>query len=102
VVTRENAPGLVEVEVLDVARLVSSLNPAPTYIKVDIETNEVPVLRRLLSASSIESVHTIAVESIGEAEAIAPLLRDAGFAVGRRSHSANVVLGIRPMPALQA
>jgi FkbM family methyltransferase len=95
IVSQEKKSGLVEVEIADVSQLIDSLSPAPTYIKFDIETNEVPVLRRLLSASSLESVQTIAVESLNESETIASLLQEAGFVPSMRPRPSAVVVGVR-------
>ena len=59
------------------------LQPRPTYIKCDIETNEVPVIKRLLSSSAIASVNTIAMEvdDASEAEELQKLLQTVGFTV---------------------
>lgn len=94
VVSKEGKSGLVQVEVADVAELIDSLRPAPTYIKFDIESNEVPVLRRLLSSAAVKSVHTIAVEATSEAETIAILLRKSGFSAKVRSLPATIIVGI--------
>ena len=95
VVSPEMKTGLVQVEVADVAKLVDSLNPAPTYIKFDIESNEVPVLRRLLASSAIRSVRTIAVEAMNGAETIASLLDESGFVASIRPRSCAIIVGVR-------
>jgi FkbM family methyltransferase len=96
VVSQEKASGLVQVEVADVAGLIDSLSPKPTYIKFDIEKNEIPVLRRLLSSTSIASVQTVAVEAMTEAESIASLLEQSGFMAKISPHPSTIILGVRP------
>jgi FkbM family methyltransferase len=94
-VTEERAPGLVPVEIADIANVFDELKPVPTYVKLDIEGDEVPVLQKLLSSSAINSVHTIAVESMEFADTIASLLARSGFIVRTYSRPATIVVGIR-------
>jgi len=50
---------MVPVPLLDVATLLDSLQPRPTYIKCDVEGNEVPLIRRLIMSSALSSVDTM-------------------------------------------
>ncbi len=52
-VTSEANTGMVPVPLLDVATLLDSLQPRPTYIKCDVEGNEVPLIRRLITSSAL-------------------------------------------------
>ena len=45
--------GMVSVKILDVAALLDSLQPRPTYIKCDVEGNEVPLIRRLITSPAL-------------------------------------------------
>jgi len=58
-VTSEANTGMVPVPLLDVATLLDSLQPRPTYIKCDVEGNEVPLIRRLIMSSALSSVDTM-------------------------------------------
>jgi FkbM family methyltransferase len=95
IVGQEKQDGSVEVKVVDVSQLIDSLNPPPTYVKLDIEANEVPVVRRLLSSVCIQSVHTIAIEATKEADTITSMLQNAGFVAQMRSRGAEIIVGTR-------
>jgi len=73
-VTSEANTGMVPVPLLDVATLLDSLQPRPTYIKCDVEGNEVPLMRRLITSSALSSVDTIAMEVTSDEKEIGELL----------------------------
>ena len=94
-VNREMQPGLVPVPMHDAARLIESLKPVPTYLKLDIESHEVVVLRRLMSSPAFATVRTVAVEIMKDEEMIASMLRQAGFAIHMLTSPEIIVTGRR-------
>jgi FkbM family methyltransferase len=90
--------GLVAVKLLDAATLLETLQPRPTYIKLDIESNEVPVLRRLVSSPAISFVKTYAMEvdNPNEAAELEALLRGAGFVTEITLEPERILIGRRP------
>ena len=66
-----------------------------TYVKLDIESNELAVLRRLLTASKFSSVRTVTVEKKGETDPMVKTLRNAGFEVSVRTYPETIITGIR-------
>jgi FkbM family methyltransferase len=89
--------GTVPVKLLDVAALLDSLQPRPTYIKCDIESNEVPVIRRLITSPALASVHTITMEVdvASEEKELEELLQKAGFIVEIRHAPETIITGRR-------
>jgi FkbM family methyltransferase len=85
----------VEVPLVDILALVESLNPPPTYLKFDIEGNEIPVLRRLLSSRAMNSVHTIALEATTDQKELSELIEKAGFKVTFRDYPEMIIVGTR-------
>jgi FkbM family methyltransferase len=94
-ISSEKNGNTIPVPVLDAAVLFDSLQPRPTYLKLDIENNELPVLRRLLATPRFDSVRTVAVEIIGETDAIVDTLRNAGFEVTVKLYPETIVIGTR-------
>ena len=89
--------GLVPVKLLDAAELLETLQPRPTYIKCDIESNQVPVIRRLISSPAISSIHTIAMEVdvLSEAKDLEEALKKAGFTTEIRVDPEMILIGRR-------
>ena len=84
------------VPVVDAAALLDELNPAPTYVKLDIESNEVAVLRRLGAGGHFENVRVVALEAPADAVAeLAGILDASGFSVTRRSWPEHLLVGRR-------
>jgi FkbM family methyltransferase len=94
-VTSEAKADMVKVPLLDVATLLDSLQPRPTYIKCDVEGNEVPLIQRLITSPALSSVHTIAMEITSDEKEIAGLLEKAGFKVEINPHPELIVIGKR-------
>ena len=80
---------------LDVTTLLDSLQPRPTYIKCDVEGNEVPLIRRLTTSSALSSVHTIAMEVTSDEKEIGELLEKAGFKVEIQYEPEIIIIGRR-------
>jgi FkbM family methyltransferase len=89
--------GLVPVKLLDAAELLETLQPRPTYIKCDIESNQIPVIRRLISSPAINSVHTITMEVdiLPERIELEGLLKQVGFKVEMRFKPEPIMIGRR-------
>jgi FkbM family methyltransferase len=94
-VTSEANTGMVPVPLLDVATLLDSLQPRPTYIKCDVEGNEVPLIRRLITSSALSSVDTIAMEVTSDEKEIGELLEKAGFKVEIQYEPEIIIIGRR-------
>ncbi len=94
-VTSKANAGMVPVPLLDVATLLDSLQPRPTYIKCDVEGNEVPLIRRLTTSSALSSVHTIAMEVTSDEKEIGELLEKAGFKVEIQYEPEIIIIGKR-------
>jgi FkbM family methyltransferase len=94
-ISSEKNSETVPVPVLDAAVLFESLRPEPTYLKLDIESNELPVLRRLLSTPKFASVRTVAVEVKGDHDEMVNTLREAGFSVSVKTYPETIVMGLR-------
>jgi hypothetical protein len=83
------------VPLLDVATLLDSLQPRPTYIKCDVEGNEVPLIRRLVSSPALSNVHTITMEVTSDEEEVGAMLEKAGFTVEIRQKPETIIIGTR-------
>ena len=87
--------GMVPVKILDVAVLLDSLQPRPTYIKCDVEGNELPLIRRLITSSALASVHTITMEVTSDEKELGELLQMAGFTVEIKYEPETIITGRR-------
>lgn len=94
-VTAEAKADLVPVPLLDVATFLDSLRPAPTYIKCDVEGNEVSLISRMITSKALTNVHTIAMEITSDTQEIVALLEKAGFKVEVRPERELIVIGRR-------
>ena len=89
------ADGLVPVKIYDVAALLDSLQPRPTYIKCDVEGNELPLIRRLITSSALASVHTITMEVTSDEKELGAMLEKAGFTVELKYSPERIITGTR-------
>jgi FkbM family methyltransferase len=94
-ISSEQNTNAVSVPVLDAAVLFDSLQPQPTYLKLDIESNELVVLRRLLSAPKFDSVRTVTIEIKGETDSMVNMLQKAGFQLSVRTYPETIITGYR-------
>jgi FkbM family methyltransferase len=92
----EESADVTRVRVVDAARLFDDLHPTPTYIKLDIESREAAVLRRLSSGLRFGDVRVVAMEvPADEVSELARFLDGLGFAVQTRSWPEPLVIGER-------
>jgi len=94
-ISSEQNSNTVPVPVLDAAVLFDSLQPQPTYLKLDIESNEFAVLRRLLSTPKFASVRTVTIEVKGDTDPMFKALREAGFEASVRTYPETIITGFR-------
>ena len=96
-VSKKASDDTVQVELVDIRSLLESLQPRPTYLKFDIEGNEIPVLERLLSSPAMDAIHTIALEATTDQKELSDILKKAGFEVRMRYYPETIIVGSRSL-----
>lgn len=83
------------VDVLDASVFFDSLDPSPTYVKLDIESNEAPVLRRLLESASSKAIRRVVIEAKPEILELVEVLEASGFMTHVRVMPEKILVGTR-------
>lgn len=100
-IQKTQAVETVPVDVLDARVFFDSLDPSPTYVKLDIEFDEAPVLSRLLESASSKGVRRVVIEANdsksndSESLELVQVLKASGFITRVRDTPEKILVGTR-------